>query len=176
MNKLLALSALGSDGPSVVQDLAGAILDSGCDIVESRISRLGSEIGIQMLVAGNWRTLSRLEQSLQPLGESLGMQVVSSEATAADVQRDMLPYAIDAISTDQPGILARLVRFLTQRKVRIAELSASTYVAQQTGASMVSLHISVAIPASIHIATLREDFMILCDELNLDAVLEPIKG
>ena len=60
--------------------------------------------------------------------------------------------------------------------VRVTEASSATYVAQQTGATMLSLHISVAVPASLHIATLREDFMILCDELNLDAVLEPIKG
>ena len=55
-------------------------------------------------------------------------------------------------------------------------LISTTLFAQQTGAPMVSLHMSLAIPASTHIATLREDFMILCDELNLDAVLEPIKG
>jgi len=28
----------------------------------------------------------------------------------------------------------------------------------------------------MHIAMLREEFLDFCDELNLDAVLEPIKG
>ena len=114
MNKLLAVSALGPDGPAVVQDLASAVLESGCNILESRISRLGSEIAIQLLVAGNWRTIARLEELLGPTGTELGLDI--------------------------------------------------------------TLHMSLAIPASTHIATLREDFMILCDELNLDAVLEPIKG
>ena len=58
----------------------------------------------------------------------------------------------------------------------VNDLSSTTYVAQLTGTRMVSLHVSVAIPARLHIATLREEFMMLCDELNLDAVLEPMKG
>jgi glycine cleavage system transcriptional repressor len=32
------------------------------------------------------------------------------------------------------------------------------------------------VPADTHIATLREDFLEFCDHLNLDAVIEPIKG
>lgn len=176
MNKLLALTALGPDGPAIVQDLSSAILESGCNIIECRISRLGSELAIQLLVAGNWRTIQRLEQTLGPVAEQLGLALTTRAATEQPAGEGALPYAIDLISMDQPGIVFRLVRFLTQRKVRITDLQTSTYVAQQTGAPMVSLHMSLAIPASTHIATLREDFMILCDELNLDAVLEPIKG
>lgn len=176
MNKLLAVSALGPDGPTVVQDLASTVLESGCNIIESRVSRLGSEIAIQMLVAGNWRTIALLEKSLGAAADEFGLAVTAHAATDPAPSEGALPYAVDLLSLDQPGIVFRLVRFMTQRKVGITDLSTTTYVAQQTGAPMVSLHMSLAIPASTHIATLREDFMILCDELNLDAVLEPIKG
>lgn len=175
MNKLLAVSALGPDGPTVVQDLANVVLDSGCNILESRISRLGSEIAIQLLVAGNWRTIQRLEEALLPAATELGLDISRRAATEATPSEGALPYAVDLTSLDQPGIVFRLVRFLTQRRVRVTELSTTTYTAQQTGAPMVSLHMSLAIPASTHIATLREDFLVLCDEMNLDAVLEPIK-
>lgn len=176
MNKFLALSALGPDGPGTVQDFTSAILDCGCNIVESRMTRLGSTLGIHMLVAGNWRTISRLEQSLPGLAENLGVEIAYHEAEDAPPGEEMLPYAIDLVTRDQPGILHRLVRFLTQRRVHITDLSTSSYTAKLTSTPMVSLNVAVSIPAEIHIATLREDFMILCDELNIDAVLEPIKG
>lgn len=176
MNKFLALSALGPDGPALVQDFSSAVLESGCNIVESRVTRLGSELGIQLLVAGNWRTIARLEQSLDATAAELGIAVQARAAVQPETRDDMLPYAIDLVSMDQPGIVYRVVKFLTQRGVHITDLSTSSYTAQQTGASMVSLRMSVAIPSTIHIATLREDFLMLCDELNLDAVLEPIKG
>lgn len=175
MNKLLALSALGPDGPAVVEAFADTIVESGCNILECRVTRLGTEVGIQLLVAGNWRTVARLEQSIPATAERLGLEVSVRAADEAATRKDMLPYAIDVTSMDQPGIVHRLVRFFTQRDIAVGELASSTYVAQQTGAPMISLHMSIAVPAGVHIATLREDFMILCDEMNLDAVLEPIK-
>jgi glycine cleavage system transcriptional repressor len=30
-------------------------------------------------------------------------------------------------------------------------------------------------PSRIHIAALREEFLDLCDQMNLDAILEPLK-
>jgi glycine cleavage system transcriptional repressor len=41
---------------------------------------------------------------------------------------------------------------------------------------MFSVHLTVDIPATLQIAALREEFMDFCDQLNLDAVIEPIKG
>jgi glycine cleavage system regulatory protein len=34
----------------------------------------------------------------------------------------------------------------------------------------------VGIPAALMIAQLREEFFDLCDQLNLDAVSEPVRG
>jgi len=34
----------------------------------------------------------------------------------------------------------------------------------------------VNIPARVHIATLRENFMLFCDDRNLDAIVEPYKS
>jgi glycine cleavage system transcriptional repressor len=41
---------------------------------------------------------------------------------------------------------------------------------------MFSVHMTVHVPASTHISTLREEFMEFCDELNLDALIEPVKN
>jgi glycine cleavage system transcriptional repressor len=41
---------------------------------------------------------------------------------------------------------------------------------------MFAIHMSVGIPASMPIGPLRDEFMNFCDSMNLDAVLEPIKG
>jgi glycine cleavage system transcriptional repressor len=38
---------------------------------------------------------------------------------------------------------------------------------------MFSVQLTVNVPRSIHVATLREEFLEYCDEQNLDAVIEP---
>jgi glycine cleavage system transcriptional repressor len=45
-----------------------------------------------------------------------------------------------------------------------------------TGTPMFSVHLTVEIPATLQISALREEFMEFCDQLNLDAVIEPVKG
>jgi glycine cleavage system transcriptional repressor len=41
---------------------------------------------------------------------------------------------------------------------------------------MFAVQMAVNIPADTHVGRLREEFMEFCDNLNLDAIMEPIKG
>ena len=68
MSQLIVLSAVGTDRTGVVQDITKVILACGGNIEESRMTTLGSEFAILMLVSGNWHTLNRLEKALDKLG------------------------------------------------------------------------------------------------------------
>ena len=41
---------------------------------------------------------------------------------------------------------------------------------------MFSVHMLLDVPGEIQIASLREEFLDFCDQLNLDAVIEPMKS
>jgi glycine cleavage system transcriptional repressor len=41
---------------------------------------------------------------------------------------------------------------------------------------MFSVVMTVGIQAKVHIPTLRSDFLDYCDDLNLDATFEPVRG
>ena len=64
---------------------------------------------------------------------------------------------------------------ILSRGIDIAELTTRSYAAAHTGAPMFSVQMTVYIPARIHVSALREEFMDLCDHMNLDAILEPAK-
>ena len=55
-------------------------------------------------------------------------------------------------------------------------MATSTYAAAHTGTPMFSVHLSVDIPANMQISGLRDEFMDFCDQLNVDAVIEPVKN
>ena len=40
---------------------------------------------------------------------------------------------------------------------------------------MFALHMTIGIPADTAIASVRGDFMDFCDDLNLDAMMAPVK-
>lgn len=176
MNELIVITAVGHDRPGVVQDLTQKILDCGGNIVESRMTALGQDLAMLLLVSGNWHTMSKLESGLGRTGSDSGLSISVRRTEPRPTRQDMLPYAVDVVCLDQPGIVNHLAGFFATRAIEIAELNTRSYAAAHTGAPMFSVQMAINIPGRIHIATLREEFMEFCDHRNLDAILEPVKG
>jgi len=176
MPQLIVISAIGNDRTGVVQDLTKVVLACGGNIEESRMTTLGSEFAMLLLVSGNWHTLSRLEKDLDKLSEKGNLQVSIKKTDAKPVEENRMPYAVDVVALDQQGIVFNLANFFTTRDIEIADVATRSYSAAHTGAHMFAVQMAVNVPSSIHVAQLREEFLELCDRLNLDAILEPVKA
>ncbi len=176
MKQHIVVSAIGSDRPGLVHELTRVISDCGGNISESRMASLGSEFAMVLLVSGNWHSLAKLETELKKLSESSGLTVHIKRTEPRAARTDMLPYSIDAVCLDQTGIVSALSGFCSSRGIDIADVSTRTYPAAHTGAQMFSVQMIVNVPSRLHLAHLREEFMDLCDSLNLDAIMEPVKS
>ncbi len=175
MSQLIVLSAIGTDRTGVVQDITKVILACGGNIEESRMTILGTEFAVLMLVSGSWHTLSRLETALDKLTANENLTVSIRKTGARAIREDRMPYAVDVISLDQQGIVFSLADFFASRDIEIADVATRRYSAAHTGAPMFAVQMAVNIPSSVSISQLRDDFLELCDRLNLDAILEPVK-
>ncbi len=175
-NQYLVLSALGKDRPGIVDELAGAVHETGCNIADSRMTVLGGEFAILLMVEGLWNTLAKLEDQVPELEKRLGMTMICRRTSDRGPDGELLPYAVDVVALDHPGIVHNLASFFSSRQINIEDMVTSTYAAPHTGTPMFAIHMSVGIPASMQIAPLRDEFMTFCDSMNLDAVLEPLKG
>lgn len=176
MKQFLVVSVLAADRPGILHDIARAVRDCGCNVAESRMTVLGSDFSMLLLVSGNWNTLTKLENQLPKLEKRLALTLSAHRTEERAPRHDLIPYAIDVVCLDQPGIVFNLANFFAERSIGIADLTTRAYPADHTGAPMFSVQMAVNIPTDLHIGTLREEFMDFCDRLNLDAILEPIKG
>jgi glycine cleavage system transcriptional repressor len=172
MDKLMAITVMGQDRAGLVRDLSQAVTGAGGNIRESRMIALGSEFAALLLVAGNWHTVNKIRDRLEQLQRESGL-VISVRDTEPRTLEPSAPYNIDVVTLDQEGIVLRLSSFFANRQLEIAELNTRRYSAPHTGAPMFSVQMVVNLPASIHVAPLREEFLDFCDEHNLDAVMEP---
>lgn len=175
METHLVISAIGEDRPGIVDALSKAVLDSGCNIGDSRMSVLGGEFAIIMMITGNWNAVAKLESVLPRLEEKLGLHVQSKRTKTRKGTSDQIPYAVEVVAIDHPGIVHEVANFFARREINIEDVYTSRYPAPHTGAPMFTLHMTVGIPADTSIATVRGEFMDFCDELNLDAMLAPVK-
>ena len=112
--------------------------------------------------------LSRLERE-----ESL--KLVWYRTGAKVVQSNLLPYIVEVVAADKPGILFQLADFFDRQGITIENLQSTRYRAMQTGAEMFSAQVTIGVPANMHIAALRDDFLEFCDHLNLAAIMDPMK-
>jgi glycine cleavage system transcriptional repressor len=172
----LVISALGKDRPGIVDALSHAILEAGGNIEDSRMTVLGGEFAVLMLVSGNWNAIAKLESSLPTLQGKLDLVIVSKRTEPRVPQPRLLPYAVEVVTMDHPGIVHEVAQFFSSRNINIEDLSTDSYMAPHTGTPMFSLTMKVAVPGDLSIAALRDEFMDFCDDLNLDAVIEPVKG
>jgi glycine cleavage system transcriptional repressor len=176
MTQHILVTAIGTDRTGLVRHVTATLLDCGCNIAESRLATMGSQFVMLIMVSGNWHSRRKLETALAEVAEAQGLQISLRDTDVDAARPNQLPYAIDLVCLDQPGIVNTLASFLAAHDIAIAEMTSKRYAAAHTGAQMFNLQMIVSLPDTTHIATLREEFMELCDHYNLDAILEPVKN
>lgn len=172
----LVISALGHDRPGIVKNLTRPLTDAGANILDSRMTILGGEFAILMMLEGSWDTIAKLEAQLPGLQQKLELTITAKRTSSQPQEESTLPYAVNVISLDHPGIVSHLAEFFSNRNINIQDLYTDSYRAPHTGTPMFTANMTVNIPGSISIARLREEFLDFCDSLNLDGILEPNKG
>jgi len=151
------------------------ISDSGCHLVDARLSTVGRDVSVTALATGSWDSVAKLEAMLGRLERENDLKLVWYRTAPKPSQSDLLPYIVEVIAADKPGILFQLADFFERQGITIESLHSTRYRAMQTGAEMFSAQVTIGVPSEMHIAALRDDFLEFCDHLNLDAILDPMK-
>jgi glycine cleavage system transcriptional repressor len=172
----LVLSALGKDKPGIVDKISKTIFDLGCNICDTRMTVLGGEFALLQLIEGQWNQLAKLEDAIDDLSSGLDLTMITKRTEEREPTGNLLPYIVDVVSMDHPGIVHHLASFFSTRGINIEDMSTSSYAAAHTGTPMFAVRMTVGIPSKLQISQLRDEFMEFCDSMNLDAVLEPSKG
>ncbi len=173
--QFIVITCVGKDRPGLVVLLTRHIVNANGNLIDSRMTVLGDDFAIITLVSGTWDTIAKLESSLKNLAEREDLSITTRRTGRRKNEQSSMPYSVDAICVDIPGIANRLAEFFANQRINIEDLTTSRYAAPYTGTPMFSAHIAIAIPDSVHINALREEFFTFCDDNNLDAMLEPLK-
>jgi glycine cleavage system transcriptional repressor len=169
------VTATATQPSAALLPLTKRVSDCGCNVLEARLSTLGQDVIVALLAVGSWDAIAKLESGVARLEREDGLKA-SVQRTGPKAQAgNILPYVVEVVSADKPGVLYQLAEFFAARQITIEQLSSSRYKAMQTGAEMFSAQITIGIPAKTHIASLRDDFLEFCDALNLDAIMDPMK-
>jgi len=174
MTTKLVISALGADRPGIVDELSNIIYQHSLNIEDSRMTVLGGEFAILLLVSGEQPAIENLQEKSTDIEQTLQMRLLIKPTTESTPADNSIPYSVEVAAIDHPGIVNNISRFFSSRNINIVNLQTERYAAPHTGSPMFALHMTIGISADTNIAQLRDAFMQVCDELNLDAELKNI--
>ena len=175
MNELLVITAIGEDRPGIVDELSHILFDADVNIEDSRMSILGGEFAIILLVSGKPEALAQIQNEQSKLEQALKLKLLIKATHARQPQQNTIPYTIKVVGMDNPGIVHRLSRFLSQHHINIDDLETESYPAPHTGTPMFAVTMTVDIPGELSTSKLRDEFIELCDAQNLDAHFSPLE-
>ena len=163
MNSLI-ISAVGSDRPGIVSEISGVITSHGGNVEESRMSRLGSDFSIIMLVsvAPDW--LESLEVALQAINDL----TIISKPTEAKQAREGIQYQIDLSGADNEGIVKVLSKYLEGKSINILEMQTHISNAPITGTPLFNLKAMTALPGNIIIREIQSDLNQIAQKLGIE--------
>ncbi|MBS0199068.1 MAG: glycine cleavage system protein R [Proteobacteria bacterium] len=171
----LLINAYATHPDSPLLPVSRRISDSGCNLVDARLSTVGRDVSVSMLAVGSWDAIAKLEAMLSRLEREDGYKLNWYRTGPKPVQSNLIPYIVEVVAADKPGILFQLADFFDRQSITVENLHCARYRAMQTGAEMFTAQLTIGVPADMHIAGLRDDFLEFSDRLNLDAIMDPMK-
>ncbi|PCJ46083.1 MAG: glycine cleavage system protein R [Moraxellaceae bacterium] len=175
MDEHLVISALGTDKPGIINELSKLALGQQCNILDTRMTVLGDAFALIMMVSGGNSAIASLKQVLTTAANGLELTISIQSTQPKQRQDTALPYHVEVIAIDNPGIVHEITGFFSNKNINIEEMNTGTYCAAHTGTLMFSLTIEIKIPGNIDISSLKDEFVAFCDDRNLDATIEPCK-
>ncbi len=163
------MTAIGADRPGIVNDLTEILLDTNLNIEDSRMSVLGGEFAIILLVSGDATSIDQLSQQKTVLEDRLGLSLLIKTTTRAADTHEAQPYMIKVEGMDNPGIVHKLASYLSQQSINIVNLQTRSSHAPHTGTPMFTVNMQVDIPAGADIDAIQAGFSRTCDALSMDA-------
>ena len=177
MKRWFILSAIGSDRPGLVAELAQLIFDCGANLEDSRMTILGTDFAVILLCSSSDAAVgNKIDTGIQRLEREHGLTILQRSLDAE--RRPPVPapgtrlYRVEAVGEDRAGIVAGLCRVLADRGVNIAELTTRSR-SGPGGAQSYELRVLAEVPDSVDVPTLRAALEADADRLAVDVALLP---
>ncbi|MDC7233235.1 MAG: amino acid-binding protein [Spirochaetales bacterium] len=177
MDKNLAvLTAVGEDRIGIVDDLTSEIEKKHGNILESRMSVLGGEFAVIMLISGEKRAISGLIGDLDHLEGKTNLRIEIKPTKKSEKDTNGIPYTLECVSLDNPGIIHSVTRFIRQEGINIENLETETAHAPWTGAPLFRMKANVIVPMTVSVQEIRLGLNQLEQEKDLDISFKAVCG
>lgn len=176
MKEYLVLSMIGSDRTGLVDRVTAAIVAQRGNLEDSRMSVLGGEFAMVMLVSVPSDHRQNLLAEVGEVAQELDLVLATKLTTPRRTSHDLVPMTVQVRGMDHEGIVHEVVHALVEQGISVDALDSTLSHAAHTGTPMFSMSLRLSAPASISMATLQSKLAHVADQLALDIDIESRAG
>jgi glycine cleavage system transcriptional repressor len=169
MRTNIVLTLTGPDRIGIVEMVTEMLLDHDGNVEISRMTRLGGEFAILMLVSVPSEQLAGLEKDVEKL-VTMGYKVTTcrTEKTYAETHPGWLPHEIEVHGADHEGIIHQVARYLSEHGINIISMDTGTTQAPVSGSPLFTMTALVVVPPVMAGQNWEADLKEMGHHLNVD--------
>ncbi len=173
MRRWYAMSAIGRDRPGIVADLAELIYDCDCNLEDSRMSILGSEFAVLLLLSGQGDDLERrLSAGCKRLEWERRLTVffrpLDEPPPPPGEEPRGAPLECVVTGVDKAGIVARVTRAVADQGANITDLHSELRPEPESGTPMYTMRLRLVVPPERDVRALRAALEEVATALRVD--------
>ena len=166
------ITFIADDRPGLIERLSEVVIEHGGNWLESRMSQLrGKFAGIVHISVPKAR-VTEMERALTAL-EAQGLTLRLESAPHTRSARAMVPWQLEIVGHDRPGIVHEFAAALAQRGINVVDMRTDIGSAPMSAGLLFSATAEIRVPAGLDIDELREGLESLADELTIEYTLAP---
>jgi len=171
----LIITIIGSQQTNYLSRLLSKLSECSCHVVELRSQRIKDSVVAYLLVEGHWNQIAKFEALIDQLQKKLDLKIETQRPDKIEHTTPFISYSIETISTEHDDTIQCISTFLIEHGIIIEEITASCFLGAYLTNAVFTTRFIILVPIELRIFSLREDFFDFCDQMNIDAILEPIK-
>lgn len=175
MPKNIVLTLTGRDKIGIVDHVTSVIVKRTGNVEASRMTRLGGEFAMLMLVSVSDAEFSNLDQDFQQM-RAEGYQV-SLLQTQDDSKKyaGWLPYEIEVTGADHEGIIHEISHHLATQGINIENMDTSSAPASMSGTPLFMMKGIVVVPPHLNFHIWSDALEEIGDKLNVSVKVGVVK-
>lgn len=167
MKHQLIINILGNDRVGILSEMANAVSDTGCNILDSRLAIYGKEFSLTMILEGSQTAIVKAELSIPQICQQRDLLSMMKRTTQHCKQNLEHLVDVEFSGTDTLGVIKKVTALFAKHHVAVSAFRQKTYVNQDTQQDMMRCKLVASVPDQVNLVSLRKEFDLILSELRL---------
>ena len=160
----LIVTLLGTDKSGILSEIATAVSQAQCNILDSRQAVYGREFSLTMIIEGTQSAITKAECTLPAIIQRLDLLSMMKRTSHHEKQNLAHLFNVEFSGEDAAGLIQSVTGFFAEREAMISAFRQRTY--RESGHDVMRCKFVVSLPTSENFEQLESDLMALFASLN----------